>query len=79
MKKETEKIILGTTLGVVAGAAAGVLLAPKSGKETRKIIGKKAKEVAAKGKEIAIQGKKLAQKEIKAAKGLAQKAKDKIK
>jgi gas vesicle protein len=35
MDKKTKGIIIGTSLGVLAGAIAGVLLAPKSGKETR--------------------------------------------
>ncbi len=32
------RIAVGTTIGVIVGAAAGILLAPKSGKETRKDI-----------------------------------------
>lgn len=38
MKKQTKELVIGTTLGIVAGAIAGVLLAPKSGKETREDI-----------------------------------------
>jgi len=40
MKKQTKELVIGTTLGIVAGAIAGVLLAPKSGKETREDIAK---------------------------------------
>lgn len=40
-------MVLGTIVGAVAGFVGGVLLAPKSGKETRKDI----KDVAVKGKD----------------------------
>ena len=44
-----KKFIFGAALGVAAGAIAGILLAPKSGSETRKIIGDKAKYYSKKG------------------------------
>ena len=40
MEKQSKGIILGASIGVLAGAIAGVLLAPKSGKETRDEITK---------------------------------------
>lgn len=43
----TNKTLLGVLVGLAAGAALGVLLAPRSGKETRVILktkGKKAKD-----------------------------------
>jgi len=40
MEKQSKGIILGASIGVLAGAIAGVLLAPKSGKETRDDITK---------------------------------------
>lgn len=43
----TQRTILGVLLGLTAGAAIGILMAPRSGKETRQILkkkGKKAKE-----------------------------------
>ena len=40
----TKKVLLGTVIGLAAGAAIGVLLAPRSGKETRMILKKKGKE-----------------------------------
>lgn len=64
-KKEAGKIAGGVLLGAAAGAAAGILLAPKSGKETRKAIGKKAKEYVAKGKELVENESKSAKKLIK--------------
>lgn len=36
MKKTTKRIAVGTILAAAAGYAAGILTAPKSGKETRK-------------------------------------------
>lgn len=43
----TQKTLLGVILGLTAGAAIGILLAPRSGKETRNLLkkkGEKAKE-----------------------------------
>ena len=38
MKSTDKKIALGTVIGIAAGFIAGILTAPKSGKETRKDI-----------------------------------------
>jgi len=38
MSKTTKRLAIGTILAAVAGYAAGILTAPKSGKETRKDI-----------------------------------------
>lgn len=51
-KNGAGKVIAGALVGVIAGAVAGVLLAPKSGKETRKELGKKAKDLADKGRKF---------------------------
>lgn len=40
----TSKTLLGVLIGLTAGAAVGILLAPRSGKDTRKLISKKGKE-----------------------------------
>ena len=40
-----KKFVLGAFLGIAAGAVAGVLLAPKSGKETREDLAEKAEEL----------------------------------
>lgn len=42
--------LLGAALGAIGGAIAGILTAPKSGKETRKDIAEGSKKVAAKAK-----------------------------
>jgi len=40
----TSKTLLGAVIGLAAGAAIGILLAPRSGKETRKLIKQKGKK-----------------------------------
>ena len=45
MDKKTKGILEGAAVGVIAGAIAGILLAPKSGKETRDDIKKYATEM----------------------------------
>jgi len=40
MKKESKSLITGLAVGAIAGAVAGILFAPKSGKETRADIAK---------------------------------------
>lgn len=44
--KTVKKFAIGTTLGAFAGAVSGILLAPKSGKETREDISKTAKDIS---------------------------------
>lgn len=61
------KFVLGAALGAIAGAAAGILFAPKSGKETRKIIGDKTKEYVEKGKEMVEKGTEATKEKIKEA------------
>lgn len=54
MKKMSDRVgdfLKGLLIGGLAGAVIGILYAPKSGKETREEIGKKAEELLAKAKE----------------------------
>lgn len=44
------KFIAGVLIGAALGAAAGLLLAPQSGEETRKVIKKKTKKYLEKGR-----------------------------
>lgn len=37
-RRANARIAVGTSIGVLAGATAGILLAPKSGKQTRKAM-----------------------------------------
>ena len=50
-KKNTGKFVLGAAVG----AALGLLFAPKTGKETRKVIKEKANDLLEKAKEIDVQ------------------------
>jgi len=59
-----KKFLAGAALGVIAGAIAGLLFAPKSGAETRKIIKEKAKEIGKEGQKLAVSGKEAVEKGI---------------
>lgn len=50
IREEVGKVVISGTFAAVIGAAAGILLAPKSGKETREDIIAGSKEVAMKAK-----------------------------
>jgi len=54
----------GLFLGVIAGAAAGILLAPKSGKETQEDIKKLAKEYTEKAVDMYTATKKMMEKKL---------------
>lgn len=71
MSRDDGKFLLGALIGAAAGVVVGVMFAPRSGKETRKIIGEKAKEYSEKGKD-------LVQKGTEAAKGRIKQTADKI-
>jgi len=50
-KKALKNVAVGAALGATVGAVAGILLAPKSGKETREEIALAAKDAVEKAKE----------------------------
>jgi len=59
-QKETERrkeacrnIATGVAIGTIIGLTAGILFAPKSGKETRQAIADKTVEISGQGKQIA--------------------------
>lgn len=56
----------GALVGVAAGAAAGVLFAPKSGKETREDIKKAAAKLSADAQKLYIQARKTLETKIAA-------------
>ncbi len=55
---DSSSFFKGALIGAIAGAAAGILFAPKSGVETREDIKKLALEVGDKGKDIYLQARK---------------------
>jgi gas vesicle protein len=57
---------LGALIGAAAGVAIGILFAPRSGKETRNMLGDKAKEYTEKSKEVLEKSKEVAKEKIKA-------------
>ncbi|MCX6808084.1 MAG: YtxH domain-containing protein [Candidatus Berkelbacteria bacterium] len=65
MANSEGKFFLGVVFGALAGAAAGLLLAPQSGKETREVLGKKVKEYTKDCKEMVEKGKEIAKEKIK--------------
>lgn len=46
-----DKVVMGAIIGTAIGSAIGVSMAPKKGKETRKIVKSKSKEVLSLTKE----------------------------
>lgn len=44
MSNQSGNVILGTLIGAAIGFAAGILLAPQTGKETRDMLGEKASD-----------------------------------
>lgn len=61
------QVIIGTSLGVLAGLALGVLFAPKSGKETREELAVAANKGLDKAVELAEQGAEYAKQSLEAA------------
>lgn len=76
------KFALGALVGAAAGAVLGVLFAPRSGKETRKIIKDKAVDIKEKGedyvKDKAVVAKEALDKVKEKAEGVTEELKDKI-
>lgn len=56
----TSKVILATTIGTIVGAAAGILLAPKSGKETREDLSDKMNDLKDQLDELTDKSKQVA-------------------
>lgn len=76
------KVLLGTIIGAAAGFVAGVLVAPKSGKETRADLKQKAEdkknEAIAKGKEYRHKAGDVAEDAVTKAEKVAGHAADKV-
>ena len=56
--EKTFSFFKGALVGAIAGAAAGILFAPKAGVETREDIKKLALEIGDKGKDMYLQARK---------------------
>jgi gas vesicle protein len=76
------KVLLGAIIGVAAGFVAGVLTAPKSGKDTREELKKKAEakkaEAIAKGKEVRHKAGDVAEDVVTKAEKVTGQAADKV-
>ena len=59
MKKDNSKFFLGIILGAAAGLVAGILTAPKSGKETRHELKEQGKKAFDETKKTKVGGQKL--------------------
>jgi gas vesicle protein len=64
MRDNTESFFKGLLVGTVAGAIAGILLAPKSGEETREDIKKLAIDLKDKAEDLYTKAKKEVEKKI---------------
>ncbi len=58
-KQVRRKVAIGATLGMTIGAVAGVLLAPKAGKDTRTDLAKNAQDLTETIKEISVKTQDL--------------------
>ena len=77
MSKETNSFLKGLAIGAVAGAVTGILLAPKSGKETREDIQKLAVDLKEKAQDIYSDAKKKVERKVKNLKELGKKVDEK--
>jgi gas vesicle protein len=73
MSKEFSSFMSGLTVGALAGVAAGVLLAPKSGKETREDIKKLAVDLSDKATDMYLEAKDRLDRKLDAIKALGKK------
>lgn len=82
MGEGTGKFIVGVIIGAALGAVVGMLFAPQSGEETRKVIKKKTKKYLDKSRSFLADKvedvKNFAEKESEAAKTVAVGLKEKI-
>lgn len=78
-RKKVMEVAKVVTASTVLGATAGVLLAPKSGKETREDIKIKSGEIAGKVKEKSLDAKGKIGTKVESSKADFKEAKDKVK
>ena len=70
----TQNTLIALVAGVALGAVAGILLAPASGKETRKNLLKKGESLRGQLSDLVDQGKDLMDEAMSTAKGAAKQA-----
>ena len=68
MQNSTESFLKGLVIGAIGGAVAGILLAPKSGAETREDIKHFAEDIKDKATDMYSKAQKEVQKKIEAVK-----------
>ncbi len=73
MSKEVNSFLTGLAVGAIAGATAGLLLAPKSGAETREDLRKLAEEAKKKTQDTYTQARESLERKVKAVKKLGRK------
>ena len=73
MSKEGNSFLKGLAFGAVVGAVTGILLASKSGKETRDDIQKLAKDLKGKAEDVYSDARKKLERKVKAVKVLGKK------
>jgi gas vesicle protein len=77
MSKDFNSFLKGLAIGAVAGAAAGLLLAPKSGAETREDLKELALKAKEKTQDLYIQARKSVERKVRAVKKLGEKIDEK--
>jgi gas vesicle protein len=77
MSKETNSFFKGLAFGAIVGAVAGILLAPKSGEETRKDIQKLAGDLKEKAVDVYSEARMKVEKKVKSLKALGKKIDEK--
>ena len=77
-KDTSSGVLIGFIIGVVAGAAIGLLYAPKPGMETRELLKEKAEIAAEKAKEAAAKAKEAAAKAKEAAVSAEKRVEEKL-
>jgi gas vesicle protein len=69
-------VILSFLVGALTGAAAAVLLAPRSGRETREMLGEKWRETAEQGRHLGEQAAQKSRQALDDASGYVDKQRD---
>lgn len=78
MSENNSNSTLSFLLGVVTGAILGILFAPASGKQTRKVLAQYLEDLEEKGEEFVDEGKKFVETEAKKVKEFIDEGKEKL-